>query len=169
MVLVVRTLSASQISISVELSDIATPDNTQISFFALRASVSIGPEQAINGITEHHDVVFAYAETSIEGDAKWSYPGDSWGGATGAGQSVEPGGTVVLTRTLELPEGVTAEELRIVAVHESSSAEGSEPSTMGAVAVSLGNQGDSDGIGLLVPLSLILALSTLAITAQSRR
>ena len=169
MVLIVRALSASQISISVELSDIATPDSTQVSLFALRASASIGPEQATNGITEHHDVAFAYAETSIEGDAKWSYPDASWDDATGAGQSVEPGGVVVLTRTLELPEGVATEELRIVAVHESSSAEGSEPSTMGAVAVSLGNQGDSDGVGLLVPLSLILALSTLAITARSRR
>ena len=117
----------------------------------------------------HHDVAIAYAETSLIGDSKWSYPEESWDDASAAGYVTQSGDSVLVTHTFVVPDKVRIEGLRVVAVHETSTSEDNGPSTLGAVSVFLGEQENSAGTGLLIPLSFILALSTLAITTRSRR
>ena len=168
MSLVVRALSEDSISISVDIID-SPPQEGHLSIFVLRDSVIIDPDRATNGIIKHHDVAIAYAETSLIGDSKWSYPEESWDDASAAGYVTQSGDSVLVTHTFVVPDKVRIEGLRVVAVHETSTSEDNGPSTLGAVSVFLGEQENSAGTGLLIPLSFILALSTLAITTRSRR
>ena len=167
MSLSVAELAEGILSISVELSELSSVGG-RVSIFVLEDTVVIEPHQATNGITEHHDVVRFYSETSLDEGPEWDYPSENWGNSSHNPVTVTSSNSIVVTKVLEIAESVEVGGLRVVAVHESNTAEGNGVSTMGAVSVLLGNQAPTSRIALYVPIALVLGFSAF-VTARSRQ
>ena len=149
------------IQIEVELSEANYEENSQISVFILRDS-TIFSEQALNGITEHHDVIVGYAEAPLSSDViSFNY-----GLHSSRIASQQSDFKMIITFQIDFE---FQDELTIVGVHELIQPS-DEASILGATSLTLEDQSNaSSRIPLWFPLSLILILSALALRAQSRR
>jgi len=149
------------IQIEVELSEVYFEDNSQISGFILRDS-SILSEQALNGITEHHDVIVGYAEAALNTEViSFNY-----GLHSGRMASQQSNFKMIITFQIDFEH---QDELTIVGVHELIQ-RNDEMSTLGATSLTLDDQSNaSSRVPLWFPLSLVLILSALALRARSRR
>jgi len=159
----------STVSLTLSILDGELEEASRVSIFALLDKVELDDSQATNGLNEHRDVVFAYAESSINDSNHWYYPEESWDQLQSTGNEKFPSSPIVITANLSLPEGLELSNLRLVAVHERINPDDGEPLTKGAVELFVGQDEAASGIGLIAPLGVIMVISAFAITNQSRR
>ena len=159
----------SELSITLSITAAELDGESKASIFAILDSVSLNESEAENGLTEHHDVVFAYAESPVNGSDGWQYPEEVWSPMESAGHDDFPSSPIVIRTNLTIPDGVELSNLRLVAVHERANQNGEITMTKGVVELFIGEGEKEAGTPLAAPIAAILAISTIALTSQSRR
>ena len=127
----------------------------------------IEDSEAINGVTNHHDVVRAYHEASINDDNnEWSYGGDF--SSLGDGAFTYSSGEITFSISASIPPDVEPNELSIVVVHETIG-ELEAHSTLGALRLEIGDDSEHSLISISVPLAIMMILSALSFKDRSRK
>jgi len=168
MSLYLEKISNSELSITLSITSAELDGESRVSIFATLDRVSLNESVAANGLTEHRDVVFAYAESSINGSDDWQYPEEIWSALESSGYDDFPSSPIVFKTNLSLPGDVELSNLRLVAVHERSNQSEGIAMTKGAVELFIGEGDKEAGLSLAVPIIAMLAISTVVITSQSR-
>ena len=161
------SFDSGNLRIGTTLSDWSFLDQTQLSIFIIEDSVTIEESEAINGVTNHHDVVRAYHEASINDENdKWSYGGDF--SSLSEGDFTYSSSEITFSISASIPLDVEPNELSIVVVHETIG-EIETQSTLGVLKLEIGDDSENSLISISVPLAIMIILSALSFKAQSRK